>query len=161
MEKVFIKSESDEVTSVETVYIKGEPDELFLDDHNYAFGVYKHLEESNPLSKTCYVYKCKECAASFTKKRVLDHHMKNHNRSKLKAEEWKPYLCPTCPAKFGQEKNYLYHVKKMCGKTFQCTHCPKIFMSVSTLNMHIRWGCSKKRQESRMAGDNCVYFCVK
>lgn len=134
---------------VEMVFVKGEPDEVALDDHTYAFRCYSLAPtEENPLEKHIKIHMCALCGVTFDRLTLYMAHKKNIHNSNPIAVERESYCCPNCPAKFNKERSYMYHMKKLCGKTCKCHHCSRTFKYPNHLINHSRWGCRVKIQES-------------
>ncbi|GJQ81020.1 hypothetical protein Trydic_g23448 [Trypoxylus dichotomus] len=87
---------------------------------------------------------CKTCGKSFSLKRSLKKHMKNHSDDK-------PHVCPQC----GQSFRYKWVLKKHVlihtdEKPFSCNMCEKAFRRKGTLSNHMRKTHGEESQEQMM-----------
>ena len=84
------------------------------------------------------VWKCGQCAQTFTQRVLLQMHV-------CSQEPNKPYQCGHCPASFQEAGELREHVViHMNEKPFKCGYCGRSFSGATTLNNHIRTHTGEK-----------------
>ncbi|XP_039764010.1 zinc finger protein 2 homolog isoform X2 [Pararge aegeria] len=125
-------------------------------------------------------YKCETCSRPFTRKDLLERHMRSHNtgekifecdickkkftrrenlRAHLRTHEGKKYaegtasLCLYCGRSFTNSSNYIVHMRRHTGeKPYKCDFCGKGFCRSSDLQCHRRSHTGEKPCVCRECG---------
>ncbi|XP_023943624.2 zinc finger protein ZFP2 [Bicyclus anynana] len=125
-------------------------------------------------------YTCETCSRPFTRKDLLERHMRSHNtgektfecdickkkftrrenlRAHLRIHEGKRYtegtasLCLYCGRSFTNSSNYIVHMRRHTGeKPYKCDFCGKGFCRSSDLQCHRRSHTGEKPWECRECG---------
>ncbi|XP_040177913.1 zinc finger protein OZF-like [Rana temporaria] len=90
------------------------------------------FEHQRSRSRSGPPFSCSECGKSFTAKRNLLRHKKNHKGER-------PFPCSECGKCFTVKSNLLTHQRSHTGeRPFPCSECGKRFIEKKTLLTHLR-----------------------
>ena len=94
-------------------------------------------------------YQCEACLLTFNSSVVANAHVADHHTS-ASVSAYRVYACLSCSLRYRDPRIMRHHVVYLCGgsrpqtdahskqQLFPCSFCPKTFMSVEYMQLHVR-----------------------